>query len=109
MAILKYIERTQKLYNLIKKKSTGTPRDFANKIGYSPSMLREDIDDLRIIGAEIKYSRTQCSYVFLNNFTLEIKMENDEMEKITGGNSFFINNSFHANNIVTKLFMFVNS
>jgi hypothetical protein len=105
MVILKYFERLEFINDCIKRKATGKPENFAKKIGYSTSMLREDLEDLKILGADIKFSRIRNSYFYNNHFNLTIIIEKDKMNEIKGGKNIF-NFFLRANNIVTKLFMF---
>jgi len=86
MAIKKYFERMEYIIFKIRSKSTGSPIDFATKIGYSKSMLYEDIEDLKSMGAEIVYDRSINSFIFLNDFNIILKT--DDLNKILGGKSF---------------------
>ncbi len=75
MAILKYLNRLELINRKIKSKSTGKPADFSSLIGYSKSMLYEDLKDLREMGAEIGYSRYRNSFYYMNNFNLKISID----------------------------------
>jgi len=68
------LERIQKMNRLIKTEHTGNPKEFAGKLGICQSHLFNLIDDLKIDGAPIKYSRTRQTYFYERNF--EINLQN---------------------------------
>lgn len=55
MSLLKSIYRLKRLDSLIKKEATGTAEEFAEKIGISRSMLMINLDEMREMGAMIKF------------------------------------------------------
>ncbi|PJA06751.1 MAG: hypothetical protein COX70_08765 [Flavobacteriales bacterium CG_4_10_14_0_2_um_filter_32_8] len=55
--IQKYNQLT-KVHQLIKKQFKGTPDEIANRLGISKSSLYNYFDELKQLGAEIKYCRT---------------------------------------------------
>ena len=71
MKFIKQLERLQKLDHLIKKECTGTPNDFAKKLGISRSHLYRLIEILKDYGAEIKYSRKQKNFHYTTPFNLD--------------------------------------
>lgn len=58
------MDRYNKMHQLIKRENTGTPCEFARKLGISKSQLYNCLDELRIRGAEINYSKIKESYVY---------------------------------------------
>lgn len=91
MKMLKQLERLRKIHQYIKFVSTGTPKEFANKLGISESQLYNVLEDLKIKGFPIIYSRGLKSYLYKNSCELEIKYSVDlltehEKIKIEGGN-----------------------
>lgn len=48
----------------IQKKRTGTPKQFARKLGICRSVLFEHITDMKQIGFPIKYSRSRETYYY---------------------------------------------
>lgn len=68
------LERMKKMNLLIKTEHTGNPKEFAGKLGICQSHLFNLIEDLKIDGAPIKYSRKRQTYFYERNF--EIKLQN---------------------------------
>jgi hypothetical protein len=64
MSLIKYIERFKYMDYLIKTKSTGNAISFSNKLGISVSQLKENIADMRLLGANIFFDRSRNSYVY---------------------------------------------
>lgn len=87
------IEKTlklERLYKLIKRQFVGNTDEYAAKLDISRSTLFNYIEELKIAGAEIEYSRTLRRFVFLNDFVFEIKIKsktlsNEEMKVLCGG------------------------
>ena len=67
MKVFNFLERLDKLINLINNENTGTPREFAQSLGICESHLYNHIDELKIIGAPISYSRKRCTYHYDND------------------------------------------
>jgi biotin operon repressor len=91
MHFLRQIERIQELDRLVKKRSTGSPSKLANRLGISRSHLYNLISYLNDIGMQIKYSRSQCTFYYVNSqdkleIEFSIKIVTSEKEyKIYGG------------------------
>ncbi len=90
MSITKILDRTQRIDMFIQNECTGNPEEFAQKIGISRSMLYENLDELRSLGAPIRYSRKRRTFYYATAFTLLIKfqkqqMKEREMELVEGG------------------------
>ncbi|MBS3808196.1 MAG: helix-turn-helix domain-containing protein [Bacteroidales bacterium] len=64
MMLERTMDRYKKMHLLIKRENTGTPGEFARKLGISKSQLYNCLDELRIRGAEITYSKIKRSYVY---------------------------------------------
>jgi hypothetical protein len=75
MAIQKYIDRMNYLYKLIDNESTGTPEELAVKLHLSKRHTFNLLNDLKDLGAEIKYNRIKRTYYFSNCFLLSINVE----------------------------------
>ncbi len=60
------IYRMERLDELIRVKSTGTPVELAERIGISQRSLYEYLSLMKELGAPIRYSRTQQTYHYLN-------------------------------------------
>jgi predicted DNA-binding transcriptional regulator YafY len=63
---LKYVERYQRMQNLICAGNTGNSEEFAAKVGLSRRMLFNYLDDLRHMGLEIEYCRKRKTYFSLS-------------------------------------------
>jgi len=102
MKFIKQIERIQYLDKLIKKKSTGTPKEMAYRLGISRSQLYNLVSYLNDIGMHVKYSRSLRSFYYVEGkknieITFSIKLITaEETHRIHGGaNKLF--SSFHLN------------
>lgn len=91
MKFAEQIERIQYLDRLIKKRSTGTPEEMANKLGISRSQLYNLVSYLNDIGMNVKYSRTLKTFYYACgkknieiNFSIKLITEN-ETYRIYGG------------------------
>jgi predicted DNA-binding transcriptional regulator YafY len=62
----KYLERYQRMQNLICAENTGDTEEFAAKIGLSRRMLFNYLEDLRDMGLEIEYCRKRKTYFSLS-------------------------------------------
>ena len=80
MCMIKYIDRLQRMDALIKMKATGTPDEFAGKLGIKRSTLFQTLQELRYIDVDIKYSCIRKSYYYANGKRIKItvKSESDE-------------------------------
>jgi len=72
--IKEIINRLDRIYSLIKNKSTGTPEQFAYKLNISKRQLYNDIKCLKEdFNAPILYNKTINSYEFTENFIISYK------------------------------------
>lgn len=60
---------------LILHRATGSPDEFSRKLKISKRQLFNDMDVLKLKGAEIKYNRTLGTYYYENDFNLEISIK----------------------------------
>lgn len=81
MTLLKYIERMKRMDHLIRRKSTGNAKEFAQKLGMSPSQIKEEIKQMRQLGARIKFDRERKTYVYENNCRLILRFDISAYEK----------------------------
>ncbi|MBK7652717.1 MAG: HTH domain-containing protein [Flammeovirgaceae bacterium] len=92
MSLLKYIERLDRMNDLIRRKATGNPDEFAKKLQVSRSQLMQDLKELRDLGAPIEFCNASQSYWY----TRECKVVLDfGSSKIYGGiwfTQFYYNN-----------------
>jgi DNA-binding transcriptional regulator GbsR (MarR family) len=61
--------------------ATGTPDEFAEKLGIHRSSLFESLQEMREIGVDIKYSFIRQSYYYGDNRRIKIMLENTFPEK----------------------------
>jgi biotin operon repressor len=66
---------------LISMMATGTPEEFAEKMGMKRSTLFESLQEMRAIGVDIKYSFIRQSYYYADNRRIKIRLENIIPEK----------------------------
>lgn len=88
MSTLKYVERLQRMDQLIRMKATGTSKEFATRMGISRSVLMEALRDLKDIGCEITYCSARKSYYYTKKGKLHIGFLADEARNIKGGKKF---------------------
>jgi predicted DNA-binding transcriptional regulator YafY len=60
--LFKQLGRLEVIIHLINTGKTGTPEEFAGKIGISQSHLYRVIDELRLYGIPVVYSRSRKTY-----------------------------------------------
>ena len=65
MDTLQILERYKKMDKMIKRRNTGTPHEFATKLGISKSQLFNHLDYFRKKGAEITYNKTLETYIYI--------------------------------------------
>lgn len=101
MQLFKYIDRINLMDRLIRQGRTGTPAEFANRLGLSVSRLARIIDCLKGIGAPLKYDRTRESYYYNEEYSIQIKVEIHQLDQkqlidISAGQYSFSKNIFNA-------------
>ena len=89
MSFLQQLERLKRVEKLIQLQATGTPKQFAKKLGVSENTLYEDLNILKEMGGDIAYSRSLLSYCFKSNTRLQIGFTQVELQNINGGRSLF--------------------
>ncbi len=100
MSLIKYIKRLEYMDFLISTESTGSPEEFAGKIGIKRSTLLDHIKELRLTGIEINYSHTRRTYYYSNGKEIKDKLNGlplrtKDLDNCTGG-------TYLNNNIQTK-------
>jgi biotin operon repressor len=76
MCLIKYIERLQRIDKLIVMKATGTPEEFAEKLGIKRSTLFQSLQEMRDMGVDIRYSWNRQSYYYADDRRIKIIVEN---------------------------------
>lgn len=82
MNIIKYIERLRFMDELIRKNATGTPDEFAKKLGISRSTLDKYIKVLKDMNAPIKYNEVCGNYYYLFPCQLKIAYETKVLTEV---------------------------
>ena len=90
MNLIRHIERLEKIDKLVRENKTGTPHEFAEKVGISRRQLYNYIEELRSYGIEIRYSRKNQNFHFENNRRLKINfncevIDAGDQQKTSGG------------------------
>jgi predicted transcriptional regulator len=71
--------------SLISMMSTGTPEEFAGKLGLRRSTLFQSLQEMREMGVDIRYSFFRQSYYYADSRRIKIRVENTvhkSMEKV---------------------------
>lgn len=93
MKIFNILDKMHIFNSLIDTQTTGTPAEFAQRLGISRSTLYDVIDDLRSRGVSVKYSRRFRSFIYESPVLLDIRfaithlepLSGEDAKKITGG------------------------
>ena len=64
------LERFQLMTKLIVEEKTGKPEEFARRLGISRSTMYEMLEELRFHDADIRFSRSKNSFVFINEMDI---------------------------------------
>lgn len=75
MKVFQYLERIEKIHKLVNHERTGTPDEFARHLGISRTRLYEIMDDLKLEGAPISYSRVCRTFYYEEPFKISVSME----------------------------------
>lgn len=63
------------VYKSIIKGHTGGLKTFSEKLKMSEATLWRRMESLRDLGAEIDYDNIQCTYYFVNNFSMVFEIK----------------------------------
>lgn len=88
MPLQKYIDRLERLHLLIKRKSTGTVDELADKIGLSRRQTLEYISDMKELGAPIQFCKYRNTYFYTRNVNLSVgfsELSDAEAAGLMGG------------------------
>lgn len=78
MSIIKYLERLRRMDYLISIMATGTPEEFADRMGIKRSTLFQALQEMREMGVNIKYSNSRQTYYYADGRRIRIKLESQE-------------------------------
>ena len=73
MSMLKQLERLRRMHTLIKFHRTGTPEEFAQRLGISCSLLYRLLSELKSMGAPIHFCQHRQSYAYYES--VEFRLE----------------------------------
>ncbi len=73
---MKKISQLERVDALIRKKATGTPSELAQRMALSERSIYHLIEDIRGLGASIKYCKFQQTYYYAEEFELPYKTGN---------------------------------
>lgn len=60
----RFLQRFARIDNLIQRKATGKPVDFARRLDISESTLYEYLSVMKNFGAPIRYCSIRCTYYY---------------------------------------------
>ena len=72
MPITKHFDQLNRMHTLIKFRRTGTPDEFANRIGVSRSQMFKLLSQLRDLGAPIYFSKLRQTYAYRRSVELRL-------------------------------------
>lgn len=75
MSLFKYIARLQRMDSLIAMRATGPPEEFAYKMKLSRSTLFETLQEMKVMGVDIRYSNSCETYYYADERRIIIKVE----------------------------------
>ena len=96
---IEFLEKLAVLSKLIAEGRTGTPNELAERLRISRTVLYEIINELKLRGIEVKYSRSRCTFYYNNDVLVDIQIsikslkeidDPDELKDISGGCNFCI-------------------
>lgn len=102
MSFLKYQKRLERIDSLIRRKATGSPEKFSERLGLCRSALMEYLREMKEIGAPIAYCKQRESYYYEEEKYLFIGFTKNHLSKeqereITGGINYYGRNFFSPN------------
>jgi hypothetical protein len=94
MKVFEYLDRISMMHKLVSRQLTGTPEEFARRLGVSRTSLYELIDELRSRGAPIAYSKSAKTFFYSQPFDIAVKcslrpLSCNEMKENAGGVNIF--------------------
>jgi hypothetical protein len=100
MPLYVYLNRIRRLDDLIRRKSTGPPKELAAKLDISERWLYVLLDELRNeLGCPIEYDRRRRSYIYGEDGKIRIgftrEMTPGELKRINGKINFKIFRSLY--------------
>ena len=69
------LDRLIRMHQMIQSESTGTPEEFAEVFQIKDRQLQYQIEELRLYGANIKYSRKRATYFYVTPFNFAEELD----------------------------------
>jgi predicted DNA-binding transcriptional regulator YafY len=94
MKVFEYLDRISMMHKLVSRQKTGTPEEFAHQLGVSRTSLYELIDELRLRGVPIAYSKSAKTFFYRQPYDIDVTCSlrpltyKDEKESSGGLNVF---------------------
>ena len=94
MTLFQQIDRMKYIHHLIYNRATGNPARFAGRLQLSKRQLFNILEEMRIMGLDIRYDKKSETYFYNGNIYLDIsysfkKLSNSEVKNINEGGRFF--------------------
>lgn len=89
--IMILIERWIEFDRLVSKGKTGTPREFAKKLGVSKSQMYNYLNELAMMGVKVRYNKLQSTFEYVGDTVFEVRRpfrvvtKLKDPDKINGG------------------------
>ncbi len=94
MKVFEYLDRISLMHKYVSRQRTGTPEEFAGKLGVSRTTLYELIDELRSRGVPISYSKSAKTFFYSQPYDIAVTCQlrpltySEEKENAGGFNNF---------------------
>ena len=91
MKFLEQIRRLERVHELIRRKSTGSPRQLASRLEVSVRTVYEIISTMKDLGGPIYYCHSRQSYCYEHpvNFQCDVLFEDRQLRSVAGGKTFY--------------------
>ena len=81
MKTIKKIEQLKKVHKLIKRESTGSPKELASRVNVSERQIFIILEQLREMEAPIRFNRRTNTYFYDDDFELLINISVQVMQR----------------------------
>ena len=94
MKVFEYLDRISLMHKLVSRQKTGNPEEFARQLGVSRTSLYELIDELRLRGVPIAYSKSARTFFYRQPYDIAVScslkpLTNNEEKDYSGGLNIF--------------------
>jgi predicted DNA-binding transcriptional regulator YafY len=72
MKVFEYLDRISLMHKLVSRQKTGTPEEFARQLGVSRTSLYGLIDELRLRGVPIAYSKSAKTFFYRQPYDIAV-------------------------------------